>query len=372
VLRNLLAALFIFVSGAAAAAVPPAIEGIFGPEFTFTYKGSVSEEKRQEYLVQLRRHLKGDQPEGAKFTESNSSFPKFTSPNGWWFEVTTNPGVLEIKMKPMTVKETRLFKDDIQSAIFVNAAIVGLFPWDYLGGGHLNFDISIFGNRVLFARNFIVDFFNHGELAMGALSYDTNNAVPFALFNDKEQRDIAHVIALSDAGEFPDTEEGVKKFLSEINRIQIPASNRLGGANKGKHHDLNLGHAGRIEIRSVRPQANMDVWLNQIELIESRINNHLRHIDKPLPLRARVALTEALDPYVPPVDPQAALRSFYMYVNEARLDWKDHRGYVWPPWIRDGELAKFESSDFFKTRERQYSLRRRAREAMICKGLLKP
>ena len=109
----------------------------------------------------------------------------------------------------------------------------------------------------------------------------------------------------------------------------------------------------------------MDVWLNQIELIESRINNHLRHIDKPLPLRARVALTEALDPYVPPVDPQAALRSFYMYVNEARLDWKDHRGYVWPPWIRDGELAKFESSDFFKTRERQYSLRRRAREAMI-------
>jgi len=366
--RIRLAALLLSVAATLSAGAAPPIAGLYGPEFTFTHNGSVPPEKMALYLNHLRNHLIKNQPQGAKFSEKMSTYSTFTSPNGWWFEVTNNPGVIEIRMSPLTVADTRRFKDDIQDAIFVSAANVELFPWDYLGGGHMNFDTRIFGGSVLLARNFLVDFWSHSELSMGILNYDTNNAMPLALYGDDEIAGIKAVIARADAGAYGKGEAAIQAFFYDINKIQYEGKNRLGGSGRGKHHDLNLNHRGRVEIRSVRPQANMDVWLNQIELIENRINNHLRHIKKPLPFQFKVPVQEPLslgEPVnhrlVPPVDPQRALSSFYRYVSEAGLDWKDHRSYIWPPWVRSGELEKFEKSERFQEsliRDRQKRLAR--------------
>ena len=134
-------------------------------------------------------------------------------------DVTTNPGVLEIKMKPLTVAETRRFKADIQDAIFVSTANQGLYPWDYLGGGHLNLDISIFGGNVLLARNFLADFWSHNELSMGILQYDTKNAPPFPLLTQRWIDAHLHVLDRAAAGEWPDTEAGVTAFFAEVNKV---------------------------------------------------------------------------------------------------------------------------------------------------------
>lgn len=357
------------------------VEGLYGPEFTFTLNGNVPDEHKTFYTQHLRNHLVTNQPEGAKFTETvvNYSNTKFTSPNGWWFEVTTNPGVLEIKMSPLTLADTKRFKADIQDAIFVSAANVGLFPWDYLGGGHLNFDVRIFNGSLLLARNFVVDFWNHNELSMGIFNYDNNNAMPMALYNDDEIEKIRSILEEVDSGKYSNDEEGIAKFFNALTSVLSAGKHRLGESTKGKHHDLNFSHGGRVEVRAVRPQANMDVWYNQIELIESRINNYLRHLDHPLPLRFHIPLLDPLDMssaasshrLVPPISPQKALLSFYAYVTKSGLQWKDHRTYVWPPWFRDGELEKFESSSEFKIRERIVSLKERFLGKRSCENLLK-
>ncbi len=402
-MSNKLIALTLVFSGLQAAAlnagkppfVPPPIEGIFGSEFTVTYDGKVSEEKRVELVNHLRKHLIADQPEGAKFKElvlgssTSTSNEKFESPNKWWLQVTKNPGVIEFKKKPMTIKETKRFKSDIQDAIFASSAAVGLFPWDYLGGGHLNMDTNIFGNNVRLARNFVVDFWNHNELAMGILNYDTNNAMPFQHFTYDVQRRLMAVIHRADMGGFTNTMSGVQDFFSALDYIQNNAANVFGTQAKGKHHDLNFSHRGRVEIRCVRPQPNMDVWVNQIELIEGRINNYLRLIEEPIPYKMRVPITSVLniaegDPtghrYVPPINPQLALRNFHQYVTESHLDWRDHRGYVWPPWARGNvhvtdlergsELEKFEKTEFFIVRDRMAKLRNRARTYSKCNAEL--
>lgn len=333
---------------AAASAVPDSVDGLYGPEFTFTVNGNVSRAEKENFIEHLKNHLIENQPPGAKFKTGSISV-KFVSPNGWWFLVKQDPGVIEITMSPLTVRETRKYLSDIQDAIFVSAANCGLFPWDFLGGGHLNIDYRVFNNRILLARNFIVDFWNHNELAMGIMNFDTRNAFPFVLYDDAEKQKMMKLIARADAGEFPDTAEGVQQFFESLSGSRgYTMLNRAG--NSPKNNDLNFRRSGRVELRALRPQKNMAEWLNQIELIESRINNHLRFLKEPIPLKFKVPLKdpsawEALENdqlYVPPIDPQQALRAFYQYVTESGLEWKNHVAYIWPAWVEAGELQKFE------------------------------
>lgn len=332
--------------------------GIYGPEFALTTStGEVPTPRRQKTIDWMKTHLVDHQPDGAKF-EFEEGSSTFTSPDGWSFQVGINPGIVEIRMNPMTVEQIRLHKDDIQDAIFASAANTGLFAWDFLGGGHINVGLAQFGDNILLVRNFIVDFWNHNELAMGILSYDTNNALPVWMLRESTIQNIKKVLAACDRGVYPSTYEGIRTFLRDMDS----AMDNSGDAytrywtrgNRSKHHDLNLkGYSidsGRFEIRAVRPQKNMDDWLHQVELIDARIN-YLARLDRPIPLEAKVAfdISTPIEEHAltPPVDSQEALRSFYLYVTESGLSWPDHRGYIWPDWIRNGQLQAFESSEWF-------------------------
>jgi len=327
-------------------------EGLYGPEFTFALDGqSITPEKKQELIDHMVRHLVHNQPEGAKFSYGDLQHT-FTSPNGWSFRVSTDPGVVEITMEPMPLVDWRRFKDDIQDAIFVSAANVGLFPWDYLGGGHLNISYKVFGESILLARNFVVDFWNHNELAMGILNFDLNNAFPAALFFNASIDELKSVLTRMEAGEFLDGQHDIAEFFLALNN-KLSSAPTWNSSSAGKMRDLNF-KTNRIELRAVRPQASMEVWINQIELIEKRID-YLKRFNKPIPLNPRVPIHRfdaENDNHVPPISPSQALRSFYLYVTEAGLKWENHRVYIWPNWVRDGELQKFESSDFFLKRQK--------------------
>lgn len=352
---------------------------IFGPEFTFCDLETENPEKMEKIEERFRRHLIEEQPEGARFTLGPEN--RYTSPNGWWFEwkyendFRGRRRVMEVVMNPQTVSSYRHFKDDMQDAIFASAANEGVFPALWQGGGHINFSLEVFKNDDLLLRNFIVDMINHNELFMGVFNYDTNNALPFALIPDAAKAEVYETIRQFDRGDFAGFQfpYGAFQFISKIETARASKVDRflrywVARGIRLKHFDLGLHfitNRRRIEIRGVRPQASMDVWIRQIDLIEHRLR-YLKTFRHPIEILAKVPLLpidfgdHALNP---PVDPQLALRSFYRYVTESGLRFQDHTDYLWPQWISGGEVQKFEASEWFKTQEQKRNCQKNLAES---------
>lgn len=337
-------------------------EPVFGPEFTFTspdiMRGTWDSNRlpMTKIIERANNHLIGGQEPAARFRVAGKM--RLESPNGWWFQVTPDVGVVEIKMSPLSVNDWKRFAVDIQDAVFVTAANEGLYPALFAGGGHITVHLKIFRNNVLLARNFIVDYWNHNELAMGAFGYDTHNALSLWLNHSDIQSRVE--VAIEDMGDITN----IASFLMGI-KLQFRGDRNLYQIlwNKGqtqRHLDLNFSAVGsdRLEIRSLRPQVDIKTWINQIELIQARVE-YLSRFTERIPLKMRVPFTttplanfsETGHALNPPIDPELALRSFYQYVTESGLKWDDHRSYVWPSWITSGALASFESSEWFFAEE---------------------
>lgn len=348
----------------------------FGPEFTFSnrevekgvfrrenifatdeghrvFESRVIEPHLRELRKHMMNHLIQGQPKGAKFLYSNCCF---LSPNHWWFKLEADPGVIEVTTKPMTLEYFERFQSDMQDAIFVSAANQGLFPYDYLGGGHINVSLDSF-DSLMHLRNFIVDFINHAELSLGAFNYDTNNAMPFWMLSENKVRAFRRVLAEFDQNEYPHASLLFKAFTKAYMTGELDPYGIKWGNETQKRFALSFQNgvepaegSRRLEIRAFRPQKSMNMFVRQIRLLHKRIRK-LRKERGPIALRPTLTLYkhsprgEAL--LKPPVDPQKALQEFYKYVTETGEPWKDHRDYLWPQWIQDGELDQFESSLFF-------------------------
>lgn len=330
---------------------------IFGPEFTFMPNPGVDKEM---IFGQMENHLINDQPEGCKFTTDLGYEDRrtFYSPNGWWCAVYRDSGGVEANMKPMPVSEYKRFQRDINDAIFVSAANVGMFPALWQGGGHINIDVGIFKKNPLLFRNFIVDLLNHNELFMGVFNYDYNNAAPMQLSTGGTMR-----LYGSFEGEPREDvlfEGFMQAALPQIDKLWKAGTLDFAIVHKIFYHLMNFGYAirfwqdePRLEIRAVRPQTSLDVFIRQIELFERRLQ-FLEKLTTPLPYRQLVpVLHMTADPHhVPPVQPELALRAFYQYVKESGLEWTDHRDYLWPQWHWNGDVEKFEASDWFKNQNK--------------------
>lgn len=366
----------------------PSIELKFGPEFTFTnldfkngpdhlhqslhelanrcqyLHGDKTRGWCYNFLYTVYNHLVLGQPKEAQFSVKDLVFE---SPNGWNFKISLDPGVLEIKMAPMGIDSYKKFASDIQDAIFVSAANTGLFPWDYQGGGHVNIGLSEIAENPLLLRNFLVDLYNHPELTMGAWGYDTNNALPWHMTSEKSQEQFQKVIQKFDQGVFKKI-GGIKDFLKAVRKSfsNIPfepygVSWKNRSISRSKHIGVSLHHIDslnkseeRIEIRSFRPQKDIYQFIRQIELLQARIN-YLNGMTEPLPIHSPDYLVpHSVETHLlqPPIRPQDALKNFYLYVKESGQRWDQHRDYLWPNWIENGELERFENSDFFITQER--------------------
>jgi hypothetical protein len=262
----------------------------------------------------------------------------------------------------MTVGKWKTYAANINDAVFVSAANLGMAPALFRGGGHIN--VGIQNMSPLLIRNFLMDFINHNQLSMGILSYDPKNAGPFEMYLSPDaQKNLLNLFAQYDSGtlasDLPNATDFFRTFSvyptdpSElfIYRFLHIFSDKRTAINV---YNASLVHAPkyrRIEIRSVRPQANMDVYIRQIELLQGRLN-YLRGLDEPLPYKPSCKLIEGLHRFTPPVDPQEALQAFYTYVEQSGQLWERHRDYIWPEWRNvGGELEKFESSPWFIQQE---------------------
>lgn len=290
----------------------------------------------------FRDHLIYGQPESARFKYAMNTEGRevLTSPNGWWLSWHRDSDCVEVQTKPMTIEQFKHYKDDLQDAIFVTAANAGYFPALWQGGGHINIDITNFQNDPLLFRNFIVDLLNHNELFMGVLEFNIHRAGRPHEFESNIQRavDMIDLAMRNKTVTFEKVREEFAKVLT------------------GNSFSLQkIKEERRIEIRAVRPQTSMDTWIRQIELFEGRIQ-YLSTIREPIPYQPRVPwnydrLAPPAERSIPPIDPQEAFKSFYIYITESGLRWQDHTDYLWPMWKSSGEVQKFEQSDWFKQQE---------------------
>jgi hypothetical protein len=321
----------------------------FGPEFTFMPDPNLN---IGGLFERMNRHLIEEQPEGAKFhlDHGYKGRSRWTSPNGWWTALYADSGGFEVNVKPMTVDEYKKYAADLQDAIFVSAANIGHFPALWQGGGHINIDVENFRRNPLLFRNFMVDLVNHNELYFGIFNYDLQNAVPpqrTASFDNDFRQSLKQLDA-----ELPNPKSEV-----DYNKLADKFYLYFFGVGK-KAIELIKRAESRIEFRAVRPQASIDVFIRQIELIEARLR-YLENFKTPIsyepqaPLEATAYADFARYSPRPPIDPQKALQAFYRYVTESGQLWRNHRDYLWPQWISGGELEKFEMSEWFKSRERE-------------------
>lgn len=362
----------------------------WGTEFTFFNPNVPPGVKSgiNRVVQRMRNHLVQNQPPGEQFTEelyidedvdydavpngeyvgrdvspneaTSLSIGKFSSPHGWSFEWGLDDGVIEIKMKN-TLENYERFRTDMEDAIFSSARNEGLEPALYQGGGHINLGMQAFEGNDLLLRNFIVDLYNHNELFLGVLGYDTHNAASICIQAKSVQRRVASVINAFDRGRFAGRQAD---FLHAIQEALDSADDvcfrkwKTGGT-RMTYFSMNYSHVqegepwSRIEIKCVRPQQSMDQWIRQIRLLQKRLL-YLEAKTQPIPfgfvvpfekIKAKKHLLN------PPITAQAGLRAFYQYVTEVGERWEDHRDYVWPSWRFDGDLARFEDSQWFRVRQ---------------------
>lgn len=190
---------------------------------------------------------------------------EITYADGYRIHVESDPWVVEITGDPLTLAGYEANHARF-AHLFACAASVGLAPHERIGGGHIHLDRASFGSpRAL--RNFIVDYVNRPELALGVQGYDLLNAPPLALGPRAAQRAFADGLAAFDAGELD-----LDGWLHHIrDKVYTFASRRLpAAANPAKYHAINVSHPSTIEIRAIRPQASADALCAIVRSFDAR------------------------------------------------------------------------------------------------------
>lgn len=242
--------------------------------------------------------------------------------DGWWFQISLDPGVVEVQAKPATLDEYLHMENRIQEDIFDAAKRAGLKPPSFgniTSGGHINIGaMNTFAENSLLLRNFIVDFANHSELASGILLYDNYNAPAFNRKKDLRMK-LSEVLAEYDRSLSQGEQWSTDRLVEEID-------NRVYGLLFGskKYVALSLKEmlhpnpeARRIEIRSLRAQKNMKDYLKLIKLFQERIN-YLGTVKEPIPY---LNTDPIRDPYL-------AVENFYRYVTESKLAYSDYVSFL--------------------------------------------
>lgn len=333
----------------------------FGPEFTFYGDKTIMEDRYvvlNAFNARARSHLIDNQSDGAKFIFLSG---QFQSPNGWNFTAKADPGVIEVVMTPASVEEFRKYAADIQDAIFVTAANEGIFPGLFVGGGHISINTEYLLENPMVYRNFLADLLvNHCELFMGVFGFDTNNAIPqlmmssemfdrlkmaFAQFDSRQEPTVFDIEVLIDAIRGAHEQYRSDPFVRYWNHgAPTHRSIKYVSVNQARVNTQN-----RLELRGVRPQASMDVWVRQIGLLRNRLA-YLSTLSEPIPLNLKFKLNYDFNTpgiatqgqaLTPPISAAEALTNFKKFVEESGERIEDHLDYVWPKWITDGDVQRF-------------------------------
>jgi len=210
----------------------------------------------------IGEHEYGTEDDGFGFTRH-----VFTYSGGYWIKLELDPWVVEITGKHLTVDGYRRIAPRMNQ-LFAVAASVGLTPHERIGGGHVHICRSSFGGDPLALRNFIVDYFNHPELALGILGWDVLNASPLCGAPAPAITSFIDGLARFDAGQL-----NLDGFLQHL-RLQVytySAEHLPTIAVLSKYQALSVDRPSTVEIRAIRPQRSFAEFMDIVELFRARI-----------------------------------------------------------------------------------------------------
>jgi hypothetical protein len=269
-------------------------KAIFGAEFTFTNQSilvaqtfrhvtnnPISERFRDILAEKILRECDGCLGSEGTDRYGNKTY-KIVYPDGFYIVVSTDPGVVEVQTKPLTVEEWVRQKDRLQKDLFDAATSLGIPPGQ-VGGGHIHMGLEgSVGSNLFLMRNLLVDFANHPELSLGVLHYDIRNAPPISALPEGQREAFAKIIAEVDSGQI-DSPAGLAR------RIYYSV---YGGPDFQKMNALNLSRIVEsiwsesertFEFRGIRPERNVEEFIILIRILEGRLS-YLKTMKTPIPL----------------------------------------------------------------------------------------
>jgi hypothetical protein len=290
---------------------------------------------------------------------------RVTARDGFHFDITCDPGCIEIKAPPQTLSEWKQHAAFIDEVAFGVARQVGLYPEPMVGAGHFNFDIaSAFAGDPRHFFAFFSDFANHPELAEGVLGNDWANAP--ALRAIQPQRQLKGLESIL-ADVLQRTERSiagvVRRIYHDVYEGSKSPTRGSVGADPTHEQAFNLDayveetnpKRMRAELRCLYAQENAGQFMLTHELIQRRVAWTKAHADEivfvPIP-----TIESKLD------DRELVSR-YYVYVAEMGGDWAHFRQLLPPSLVRK-EPNRFvdESGSFDDPKYRELALHY-AREA---------
>lgn len=121
--------------------------------------------------------------DGCKLTVTLGKFgleqSRIEFPNGFWLNVSVDPGIVELQTAPLTEERYRELATFIEESIYGTAKRLKMthVPED----GHLNFGAKATFETPVVLAAFMLDQINHPELGLGVLGQDILNGPPLAI-----------------------------------------------------------------------------------------------------------------------------------------------------------------------------------------------
>lgn len=260
----------------------------FGAELTFTSEAlkeagrkagshvvnSEASEQAQEELIE--RILAVCDGCGVEWMEDKYGleFGRIHYPDGHYINITLDPWVVEVTASPIPLDKLDEITARLNKDLYRSATDIGLHPSYTAGGEHIHFGVEgLFGSDPKLFRDFLVDLYNHPELASGILAGDSYNSPPMVALPKKNQKAFQKIIR-----EFDESPTSINHLAQRI-YDEVYSTSVSGWDPPQKYQGVNISRLVEdfdpseetIEIRFIRPQQNADQFKRVAKLFTERV-----------------------------------------------------------------------------------------------------
>jgi hypothetical protein len=288
--------------------------------------GTVNMDTTVEYKNRFKKVVMSKCPEceAQRIRDDKYGIPiwRIVFPDGWWFEITTDPATIEIKTKPSTVRQLRALVSRIQTYIFDSAHAIGTIGrYEENSAAQIHLGVrSAFGEDTMRFRNFLIDDANHPSIFSGVLFQDFYNAPPLTAQGPGTLRRLDKVLApeaiagrsIEDVAK--DVREKVHDLVRDRSWGEPQKSESVSLVRVDpKRYDPN---AWTAELRALPAHDYAESFVRVVELFDGRI----AYLDEKFgsnPIR--------LAPSQPTkANRQEKVDEFFSYVVESGRRWRDY------------------------------------------------
>ncbi len=274
-----------------------------------------------------------------KIKESWDYDYKVIYPDGWWFQISYDPGCVEFKFKPSTLETLQQKAALINDQIFKTAKDLG-FKVTETEAGHFNIGVrSAFGDDPKRFLRFFVDYANHADLALGSLGKDLNNAPPLSVLGANQRQALQVLVDEVNSGKIATIEEVAQAIQDRVYTKSYyepwgsPEHYQAIGIKYLYDADLKKKDVP-MELRSMWGQGSAEKFNLIAKLMEGRIR-YLNNQKGPIVYTA----TDKKE-----FTPAELKTRFAIYADEADLDYEEFVSLL-PEKVRKAEFNDFIRND---------------------------